>query len=80
MTDRPTLLADPFACPGAYTLDAYCRYEFSGHGFREFPHQFITETAGQAKAQAKRRGWIFHRDGTATCPKCAQAVKGKDPR
>lgn len=72
---KPTLLADPHLCPGAYTLDAYCKYEFDDHGWHEFPHQFVEQTSRQCAKKAKSRGWILHRDRTATCPKCAKALR-----
>lgn len=71
---RPVLLADPLTCPGCYSLDLYCRYSFEGHAWDEFPHQFVGETGGQCRKQAKARGWRMHRDGTATCPKCLRTL------
>ena len=71
---KPRLLDDPLYCPGAYSFDAYCKYENDEHEWSEFPHSFIAETGGQARSQAKRKGWLIHRDGTATCPKCARLL------
>lgn len=69
------LLADPLTCPGGYVLHLYCRYENPDHGFREFPHSpDSVKTYGEAKRWAGKRGWILHRDGTATCPKCAKRL------
>lgn len=65
-------LAIPPGCPGCYTLDLYCDHVNDAHGFEEFPHQFIGETYGACAKQARKRGWILHRNGsTATCPKCS---------
>lgn len=46
--------------------------EIKLHGLEEFPHQFTGETWGQCKRNAAKRGWIFHKDGEVTCPKCAR--------
>lgn len=72
---KPVLLDDPLISPGCYSMDAYCRYSNERHGFREFPHQFIGRTDADVKRQAKKRGWVFHPDGTATCPKCVEDLK-----
>lgn len=66
---------DPNSCPGAYSLDCYCKYENPAHDPIEFPHQFVGETYGVCARQARRRGWVLHRDGFATCPKCVAALK-----
>lgn len=71
------LLDNPNWCPGSYSLDLYCKYENPEHGFDEFPHSYVEfQTFAASIRQARRRGWIYHRDGTATCPKCARRLKG----
>ena len=74
---RPIPLDHPNFCPGVYDLDLYCKYENPDHRFDEFPHGIVEcQTRRAAEALARRRGWIMHTDGTATCPKCARALKG----
>lgn len=73
---RPVLLEHPNACPGSYDLHLYCRYENDEHKYGEFPWEIGEfQTYGKAAAYARRRGWVLHQDGTATCPKCAKALK-----
>jgi len=73
------LLPNPEKCPGAYDLHLYCKYENPDHRFREFPWEITEyETYGAAASAARKSGWILHREGTATCPKCAARLK--DPR
>lgn len=74
-------LANPEYCPGAYVLHLYCKYENPDHGFQEFPHESDqVYSQGAAHRQAREAGWILHRDGTGTCPKCAKRLKaGEKP-
>lgn len=69
-----------------YYMDVYCRFskamfvltdedqqkELLIHKFDEFPHSAIGRTRGGCVKELRRRGWIFHRDGEVTCPKCAK--------
>ena len=80
MTDKvkPTLRDEPEVCPGTYDLDLYCKYDNPDHGAYEFPWIIVDyPTYGQAKRHAQQQGWVIHRDMTATCPKCARALKIK---
>jgi hypothetical protein len=73
---RPILRAEPEVCPGSYDLHLYCRYENEAHAFDEFPWQIGThQTYAEAARWARDQGWVLHRDGTATCPKCAKAAR-----
>lgn len=75
---KPVLLDQPEWCPGAYSLHLYCKYENPAHSYGEFPHEpHGCQTYGQAARRARRWGWILHRDGTATCPKCARALRAR---
>lgn len=66
-------LARPEYCPGGYSLHLYCKYENDQHEFEEFPHEITDrETGPKSRAAARKMGWILHRDGTGTCPKCAK--------
>ena len=67
-------LENPLVLAGAYCLNLYCDHENDQHGFREFPHEFTSETGGECRREARARGWKIHRDGTATCPKCTKAL------
>lgn len=70
------LREDPLICPGSYDLDLYCKYENPEHDFNEFPHiPYDCQTRAQARRIAKQWGWILHKDGTGTCPKCAKHLK-----
>lgn len=71
----PTLKPSPEKCPGAYSLDMYCKYDNPDHEFAEFPHEFYApERGADARRAARDRGWIIHHDGTGTCPKCVRAL------
>lgn len=61
-------------CPGCYVLHLYCKYENPDHAFDEFPHEYNHELGSVCRSDARKAGWILHRDGTATCPKCAKAL------
>ena len=70
------LTEEPNHCVGAYDFHAYCKYENDEHEYDEFPHIAVpAETLGQARGALRSYGWIFHRDGTGTCPKCAYILK-----
>ncbi|MBD3732817.1 MAG: hypothetical protein IE934_08885 [Sphingopyxis sp.] len=74
----PKLLERPENCPGAYVMHFYCKYENPEHPWQMGGHYMEepveVETRGAAIAQMRRAGWIYHRDGTATCPKCSAAI------
>lgn len=55
----------------------YCKYENPDHGFEEMPWELVDfETRAQSISAARGAGWMFHRkDSTATCPKCAKALR-----
>ena len=68
-------LEEPEYCPGGYSLHLYCKYANPSHRYNEFPWEITDqETLGRSRSAARRWGWIIHRDGTATCPKCAAAL------
>ena len=72
------LLGSPEYCPGGYCLHLYCKYENPAHRFDEFPWEIAqVETGAEARRGARAFGWVLHRDGTATCPKCAALLKAK---
>lgn len=64
-------LDDPNFVAGAYTLHLYCDHENSAHEYNEFPHIITGEFGSKCRSLARSCGWKLHRDGTATCPKCA---------
>lgn len=63
-------------CIGSYDFHAYCKYVNPDHEYQEFPHMNPPcETKTQAMNYLKSTGWVFHKDGTGTCPTCAQILK-----
>lgn len=74
----PRLKANPVNYAGCYSLDLYCKYESAQHRHGEFPHSYTSESGEGARAQARRVGWLIHRDRTATCPKCAAQLGNGD--
>lgn len=76
-----TPLADPTPCPGVYDMHFYCKYDNPEHDFHEFPwHSEAAQTRGEAIAQVRARGALFHKDNTFTCPKCVKALGLRLPR
>jgi hypothetical protein len=81
MSEFPKLKEGPEFCPGGYSMFFYCKYENPEHPFYGMASgSFMTEsdqceTRGEALRQAREAGWIYHRDGTATCPLCAKALR-----
>ena len=57
-----------------YTLDLYCDHENDDHEYGEFPHTFFNESRTWCWKEARKTGWILHRDWTATCPKCSKKL------
>ena len=55
---------------GCYTLHLYCDNANGNHAWGEFPHELTHELGSSCRKEARRRGWVFHRNGTVTCPKC----------
>jgi hypothetical protein len=79
---------------GCYTLDLYCRNYIPGnvphnftpvcmaadaYGPKHQAFQFTGHTLAQAKAQARKAGWMF-RDGDAECPWCVRAYQAAGNR
>lgn len=73
---------------GCYAMDLYCDRQrpkdygaswqpvpAGRHRDGEFPHTFEGKTYGECQRTARARGWIFHRDGTVSCPRCAEAIR-----
>lgn len=61
---------NPLPYAGAYELHLYCDRSNDAHGYDEFPHQFGGSDLAVCLRTARARGWIVHRDRTATCPRC----------
>jgi len=66
---------------GGYALHLYCdnyEAENSGvgnhdfpHEYDEFPHEYIAETGGACRKEARQAGWKFNiKTDRAICPKC----------
>ena len=68
-------LPHPNYYASGYTLHLYCKYLNAEHKFDEFPHEFFDQHGPVTFRQARARGWIIHKDRTATCPKCAKEIK-----
>lgn len=70
---------------GCYTLDLYCdnvdaplvsqRPGPGQHLYDEFPAQFFHELGSQCRSAAKRKGWMFAKDGRTFCPRCAPMIR-----
>ena len=67
-----TPLPQPITYASGYSLDLYCKWLTADHKFDEFPHQYTGEHGPEVFRRARQRGWIIHKDRTATCPKCAK--------
>jgi len=72
----PVKRKSPEPCPGAYVLHAYCDHDNPDHEYRSLPAEVTdVQTLGQAKRRLRSIGWVFHQDGTATCPICVKALR-----
>ena len=58
---------------GCYSLHLYCDTINENHEFEEFPHEYAFEHGSQCRSIARLKGWVLHRDGYATCPKCSKS-------
>lgn len=56
-------------------MDLYCRHKDRVHPYGYLPHQFSGHTEDFCKRQARKRGWVFHRDGKVSCPICVGAKR-----
>ena len=61
---------EPLPYASGYTLDLYCDHSNPDHRWNSFPHTFHGETFWQCAQEARAKGWVIHRDRTATCPIC----------
>lgn len=69
---KPVLLSNPNGVTAGFDVHLYCKYKSDRHAWDEFPHQICEPTETQSRKAIKRAGWVWHRDNTATCPKCAK--------
>lgn len=67
--DNPNYLAS------GYTLHLYCKWLNEDHRWDEFPHEYFDQHGPTTYSNARKAGWIIHKDRTATCPKCAKELK-----
>jgi len=67
-------LEDPWTLAGCYSLHLYCDHENPEHQWDEFPHEYTHEQGSTCRKLARENGWVIHRDGTATCPKCSDRL------
>lgn len=71
----PKLQENPIVWIGGYTLQLYCKYDNINHSYGEFPHEFVGHRREMCMRIARSRGWIIHKDGTTTCPKCVKELE-----
>lgn len=72
--------ADPIPWVGCYTLDLYCDREKCPNRFNQGPAEYTEGTGRKCRRGARKDGWVFHRDGTTTCPACAALIAAKPKR
>lgn len=74
-------LPRPEHAPGCYVMYFYCKYENPDHPFQAHSRGAYMEEADQVETrtaairQMREAGWIYHSDGTGTCPRCARAIR-----
>lgn len=72
-------------CPGCYVMHFYCKYENPEHPYQsQNPGHYMeeadqVETRTAAIRQMRKAGWLYHRDNTATCPRCVKALREQQP-
>jgi hypothetical protein len=55
---------------GCYAMDLYCDHPKHVETYKG-PPSYEGYTRGECVREARKDGWIFHRDGNLTCPKCS---------
>lgn len=71
MSSRHPRKNAPLPYAGAYSLHLYCdRVNVQAHPFDTGFAEYVGETLGECLKQARQRGWVIHKDRTATCPRC----------
>jgi len=72
---------------GGYTLDLYCDFtavvrgqvtDSVGHEYNDF-YQYAGSKRSDCVAEARSDGWMFHRDGKHSCPRCRRGKKRRHP-
>ena len=72
--DRLERNPDAMPSPRGYTIDLYCcRLGCNSTGEAVADGYYAYSLARKI---AKAKGWILHNDGYATCPVCAEKLKG----
>jgi hypothetical protein len=71
----------PEHAPGCYVMWFFCKYKNPEHPRSNTEYDLYkfeadqVETRTAAIRQVRECGWIYHRDGTATCPLCAAELR-----
>ncbi len=71
---------------GCYDMRLYCdgKRDVSEVGWAEScelsdlpeSHEFAGGSRAECVRQARKRGWVFKRDGRTLCPKCSRKKRG----
>lgn len=61
---------DPIQYASGYSLDLYCDQDKHPPAIGTYMETFTGETFGQCARDARRKGWVIHKDQTSTCPFC----------
>ena len=54
-----------------HILELVCDQENLDHKIGDFPATYVCERALTVRRKARKDGWVFHRDGSVSCPKCS---------
>lgn len=74
MTERK-LRDSPLPVVEGWAMDLYCRYTVDiVHDMNTHGVSIGGVSRADAHGEAKNLGWMFHRDGTASCPACVRAL------
>ncbi len=73
---RPTRRADALPIVEGWAMDLYCQYSLDiRHDMTTHGVSYGGNDRADARRQAKADGWILHRNGFATCPRCAAILR-----
>lgn len=78
---RPERRDDAIPIVEGWAMDLYCQYTVDvAHDMDTHGVSFGGVSRADARRQAKARGWILHRNGFATCPRCAAILRAMEGR
>lgn len=73
---KPVKRSDPLPIVEGWAMDLYCQYSAGvAHDMDTHGVSYGGTSRADARGRAQLDGWQLHRNGLATCPRCASYIR-----